>query len=220
MQIAQQRLSIADFRRLGALQIYPPAALIAFANSTEAAANAAVQAVDDSITFGLRDLFAAQTKLRRQLWLARQPGVLPVELVRHFGLLVAEEIIKRLHDEGTLDDIRLRIGLAALRAVVEHRDHLRSLERPQQAVRQAMDDHGAYAAQPARAALGCDAVHAALDPDGREAGVLTASRFLQLFAKVQDKPGEEETWLRDQLLALIDRHDADIDASPTGACPL
>lgn len=220
MQIAQQHLSIADFRRLGALHIYPPAALVAFANSTEAAANAAVQAVDDGVSFGLRDLFAAQTKLRRQLWLARQPGVLPIELMRHFGLVVAENIVKRMHDEGTLDDIRLRIGLAALRAVVEGRNHLRSLEGPSQAVRQAMDDHGTHAAQPARAALGCDAVHAALDPDGREAGVQTASRYLQLFAEVQDRPGEEETWLRGQLLALIDLHDAAIAAAPAGAAPL
>lgn len=217
MQIAQQRLSIADFRRLGALDIYPPAALIAFVNSREAAANVAIQTVDDEVSFGVRELFAAQTKLRRQLWLARQPDVLPLELVQHFGLLVAEEVVKRLCEEGTLDDIRLRIGLAALRAVVEGRDHLRSLEGPREAVRQAMDDHGTHGAQPARAALGCDTVHAALDPDGREAGAQAASRFLQLFAKVQNKPGEEETWLREQLLSLIDHHDADMATSPTGA---
>jgi hypothetical protein len=194
MRLAERRLTIGDFRRLGAFEIYAPAAVAAFAASREPRQGEPQEQVSDDLSFPLEDLFAADTKLRRQLWLARQPGVLPMALMHRFGLVVAQRTIGRLNEEGVLSDIRLTAALSAQAAFLDGKRHARSIEQLRAAVQQAVLDHGAYAS--ARAAMGCATVHAALDQDGHEAGAQAVYHHLELFPK-------DQHWSRSQLLELI-----------------
>ena len=168
MRLRDRSLSVSDFRSLGAFEIYAEAELVAFTKSEEIdPSEARGLPVPGDLAFRLEDLFAAETKFRRQLWLARRPGVLPSALLRRFAHDTAREAVDTLKADGTLHDIRLEVGLKALAGVVAGQAHVRSLDAPRAAVRQAVHDHEVHATE--RAATGCWAVHAALDPQATEA---------------------------------------------------
>jgi hypothetical protein len=196
MKIADKLLSIDDFRRLGALKIYSPTALVAFTQSHEVDPDAQGDPVPGARSFRIEELFSARTKFLRQLWLARQPGVLPMEMMQRFALLVAQEVVKRLAFEGTLSDIRLTAALAAQAQYLAGTNNARSVEPLRAAVRQAVLDHSLHASD--RAAAGCSSVYDALDPDGYEAGAGAAFHYLELFPG-----GGADDWLRAHLLTLI-----------------
>ena len=196
MKISEKLLSINDFAQMGAFELYSPAALLAFTESREVAFDLEGDMPPAHREFRLEDLFAARTKFLRQLWLARQPGILPMALMHQFGLLIALQVRDRLAGEGALSDIRLNAALAAQQKALDGRANLRTVEPLRAAVLQAAVDHDFHAT--ARAAAGCQAIYSALDPDGYEAGAGAAFLYLKLF------PGERAgEWLRARLLELI-----------------
>ncbi|MCJ8157663.1 hypothetical protein [Sphingomonas sp. LaA6.9] len=194
MRVADRTISISDFRRLGALEIYEPAALAAFAVSKEPKKGERKEVISDDLSFRIEDLFASRTKFLRLLWLARRPGVLPMALMHRFGLAIAQRTVGKLLEEGALNDIRVTAALAAQAAFLDGQQHAASVHALRAAVHQAIQDHSLYGSN--RAADGCAIVHAALDPDGHEAGAEAAYFYLQLFPK-------DENWLRAELLALV-----------------
>lgn len=199
MSVSDRSLSIADFRRLGAFEIYSEAEVVAFAQGKKTVAKKGAKTrVLDEMTFRLGDLFASPTKFRRLLWLARRPGVLPESVMRQFAHRVAQESLDRLIDEGVLSDIRLTAGMAAHEAHLKGERHLRSLEPLRESVAQAAADHLEHAGK--RAADGCRAVEATLDPDAYEAGAQAAYVFLDLFTD-----SDSEHWLRTSLRELVEQ---------------
>jgi len=196
MAIAENTISIADFRRLGAMEIYGPAGIVAIAGSREPDPDEADTDVADDHCFTLGDFFAARTKFLRQLWVARQPGVLPAALMHSYALTIAERTVERLGEEGALGDIRLKAALAALADFVAGKDHVRSLEPRREAVQQAILDHAQHGEPRGEGA--CRIVFAALDPDGHEAGAQAAFEYRSLFPSQKD-----EKWLHATLLELV-----------------
>jgi len=196
MSLADQSLSIADFRRLGAFEIYGEADVAAFSKGKDVTTDTAAETkMPEDTTFRLGDLFSSPTKFRRILWLARRPEVLPEQLMRKFAHQVARQCVDRLAEEGELSDIRL---MAAMKAHQGHLNGERHLSPLRQAVVQATRDHMEHANQ--RAADGCRTVAAALDPNAYEAGVEAAHVFMELFPDT-----ESERWLRTCLRELIDQ---------------
>ena len=103
MRLADQTLSIADFRRLGAFEIYDEAEVVAFARGKKSATKkAAAAGVSSDLSFRLGDLFASPTKFRRVLWLARRRGVLPESLMRRFAQVLAQQCLDRLTEDCLL----------------------------------------------------------------------------------------------------------------------
>ncbi|MEX2963617.1 hypothetical protein [Microbulbifer sp. TYP-18] len=201
MSLSDQTLSIADFRRLGAFELYHEAEVKAFVAGKDIAADAAAQEeISDDLCFRLGDMFASPTKFPRLLWLARRPGLLPEQLVRQFAFEVASECLNRLSKEGVLSDIRLTAGIAAVKAHLKGERHVRSLEPLHRAAVQARLDHQEHACE--RASDGCHAVEAALDPSAYEAAAETAYAFLGLFDDT-----ESEAWIRTCLRELIQNAD-------------
>jgi hypothetical protein len=198
MRLADQTLSIADFRRLGAFEIYRAAEVAAFARGKTLGTKKALDAVDDGVAFRLGDLFAAPTKVYRLIWLARRPGVLPWNLLRHFAHAVAAQCQTRLAADGELEDIRARSALVAHQEHLDGSRHARSLTPFREAARQAALDHQRFGSE--RAADGCRVVVAALDPDACEAGAEAALGYLSLFGDAQS-----EAWLRTCLSELIEQ---------------
>lgn len=196
MAIADKTISIADFRRLGAMEIYDAAGIVAIAESREPDPDEAGADVPDDRCFTLGDFFAARTKFLRQLWVARQPGVLPEPLMHRYALMIAERTMERLGEEGTPGDIRLKAALAALADFVGGKNHVRSLEPRREAVEQAILDHSQYGEPRGEGA--CRLLFAALNPDGREAGAQAASEYRSLFPSRKD-----EKWLHATLLELV-----------------
>jgi len=142
MRLADRTLSIADFRRLGALEIYTAAEVVAFARGRAATgAPPADGGVDDGLSFRIGQLFASPTKVHRLLWLARRPGVLPSILLRRFAQLVASRCVERLSAADELADIRLKAALVAHQQHLDGGCHLRSLDSLRADVEQAQAAH-------------------------------------------------------------------------------
>jgi len=199
MGLSKQFLSIADFRRLGAFEIYNEAEVVAFAKGKNVSAKKAATAqVSDDVSFRLGELFASPTKFRRLLWLARRPGVLPESLMRRFAYQVATRCLQRLSEEGELSDIRLTASMNGLQSYIEGMRHLRSLSPLHDSATQASLDHMEHST--IRAADGCRAVVAALNCNAYEAGAESAHCYLDLFPDP-----DSERWLRSCLNDLINQ---------------
>ena len=198
MTLSGKRLTIADILNLGADEIYSPVEILAIAEARDL--DSVVDRDADlprDTSFALEDLFAVKTKILRQIWLAGKPGVLPLRLMQRFALMVAEHSLERMRLEApSLYDIRLTQGMEAAHHFLAGEIWEPLLRAPRQAVENARQDHAA--AGLSRAAMACEAVHSAMDPDGHAGGTKAAGIHLLLFPTP-----EAEQWLRATLLALI-----------------